>query len=331
VDRSVKNRKPRRRRLPPGQRLLGYIALSAALAALQGQSIPAGVPIPGVDQPGAPVVRTQPPFQLTERMQDLEKGLKAECAKPNLSAGIFAIEPKTGKYIDVAGKQTFPAASMIKVPVLVSLLEAVDKQQVKLDDSIAIKEEHIGGGSGILQWQPVGTQKSVREVAELMIVVSDNTATNMIIDLLGGQDVLNKKYADWGLNHTKINNLLPDLEGTNTTSPFDLAFLLGKLDQGAFISEDSRKLMYSVMERTKTKTLLPQGLAPGAKIAHKTGDIAKMVGDTGIITTPNGQRYMIAVQVSRPWNDRRANQLVRDVSRIIYGGITGVKVPAPKI
>ena len=128
---------------------------------------------------------------------------------------------------------------------------------------------------------------------------------------------------------TRLNNALPDLEGTNTTSPYDLAFLLGKIDQGALISKESRDFMYCTMEHTRIKTLLPQGLAPGAKIAHKTGDIATMVGDTGIITAPTGQRYMVAVQVVRPWNDRRANQLVRDVSRIIYGGITGVVVPSP--
>jgi beta-lactamase class A len=74
------------------------------------------------------------------------------------------------------------------------------------------------------------------------------------------------------------------------------------------------------MERTKTRTLLPQGLPPGAKISHKTGDIGSMVGDTGIITEVGGGKYIIAIQVQRPHNDRRANELVRKLSGITYNG-----------
>jgi len=67
---------------------------------------------------------------------------------------------------------------------------------------------------------------------------------------------------------------------------------------------------------------LPQGLPPGAKISHKTGDIGSMVGDTGIITAVGGGKYIVAVQVQRPHNDRRANELVRKLSGITYGGFT---------
>jgi len=59
-------------------------------------------------------------------------------------------------------------------------------------------------------------------------------------------------------------------------------------------------------------------LGPGAKIAHKTGDIASMVGDVGIITVPSGAKYFVSVQVSRPHNDRRANLLIRGLSKMIY-------------
>ena len=72
------------------------------------------------------------------------------------------------------------------------------------------------------------------------------------------------------------------------------------------------------MQHTRIRTLLNQGLAPGATIAHKTGDIGIMVGDAGVITAPSGARYIVSVQVERPFNDRRANALIRVVSKGIY-------------
>ncbi|MBS2011169.1 MAG: serine hydrolase, partial [Cyanobacteria bacterium SZAS TMP-1] len=215
-----------------------------------------------------------------------------------------------------------PAASMIKVPVLVALFNAIDRGEVDAKTVLTMRQDLIGGGSGHLQWRPVGTKLPLSQVSELMIIISDNTATNMIIDLLGGKDVVNKKLAGWGLKKTTINNWLPDLEGTNKTSPYDLVYLLARVDRGEILSPQSRARMLQIMERTKTRTLLPQGIPPGAKIAHKTGDIGSMVGDTGIITAVGGGKYIVAVQVQRPHNDRRANELVRKLSGITYGGFT---------
>jgi len=158
----------------------------------------------------------------------------------------------------------------------------------------------------------------VREAAELMIIVSDNTATNLLIKALGGKGRLNQQFAAWGLSQTRLNNLLGDFQGTNKTSPYDLVLLLARVSRGELLSEASRHSMFTILEKTRIKTLLPKGLGLGARIAHKTGDIGKMVGDAGIVTTPQGNSYLIAVQVERPRNDRRANQLIRDISQEVY-------------
>jgi beta-lactamase class A len=183
---------------------------------------------------------------------------------------------------------------------------------------LEIKQDSITGGSGWLQWRPVNSKISVRDTADLMITISDNTATNMLIDLLGGKEALNRQFNQWGLAHTRINNMLGDFEGTNTTSPYDLVYLLARVDRGELISPDSRQWMYKTMGRTRIRTLLPPGLGPGAKIAHKTGDIASMVGDVGRVTAPGGQKYFVSVQVERPHNDRRANLLIRSLSKMLY-------------
>lgn len=322
--RSVGMRKKKRVRLLSQRSLSAGAILATAFILMEGLAVPAGSPTQAnIVAPAKTVLGS--PFRLNERLEGLEKELVVACDKPDLTTGIFVVEPKTGRYVDVNGQEALPAASMIKVPVMVALLVALDKNQVKLDQQLVVRQDLIGGGSGYLQWRTPGSKISLKEVMELMIIVSDNTATNMIIDLLGDKDILNRQFAGWGLSQTRIANLLPDFEGTNTTSPYDLAYLLGRIDRGELISELSRKRMYAIMERTRIRTLLPQGLPPGTKIAHKTGDIAGMVGDVGIVTAAGGMRYIVAVQVARPNNDRRANQLIREVSRIVYSGLANKK------
>src|SRR5207302_1939569 len=123
-----------------------------------------------------------------------------------------------------------------------------------------------------------------------------------IIDLLGGQAACNQDFAAWGLTQTRINNCLPDLAGTNTTSPYDLALLLGKVRGGQLLSAASRDLMFSTLEHNKIRTLLPMGIPPGTTIADKTGDIGTLVGDAGLITAKDGRQYIASVMVERPWN-----------------------------
>jgi beta-lactamase class A len=140
----------------------------------------------------------------------------------------------------------------------------------------------------------------------------------MIIDLLGGKEKLNTEFVSWGLTETRINNMLGDFEGTNKTSPYDLVYLLSRIQKGDLLASDSQKWLIDVMHHTRIRTLLNPGLGPGATIAHKTGDIGTMVGDVGIVYAPNGKCYIVSIQVERPFNDRRGNALIRVLSRGIY-------------
>jgi beta-lactamase class A len=335
---AAQKRKKRRRRLPPGQRLILYTVLSSLVilsttifthpSSSQGSDISSNL------------VPQKAPFQLQTEISGLADQLKTICDKPKLRAGVFVVDPTTGEYIDIHGQEQFSAASMIKVPVLVELMRAIDNNEVDKNAILTMRKDLVAGGSGILQWRPVNSKISLKETAELMIIVSDNTATNMIIDLLGGKDRFNKSFKTWGLQQTSINDWLPDYAGTNKTSPFDLSYLMARVDQGELISTDSRTWMMNIMHRTKTRTLLPRGLGKGATIAHKTGDIGSMVGDTGLVKTPQGKKYLISVQVERPHNDLRANELARQISRLVYTAITGEQpceavpvirtTPAPK-
>ncbi|MEG4585904.1 serine hydrolase [Microcoleus sp. MOSTC5] len=248
---------------------------------------------------------------------------------PSLTAGVFLVDLDTGSYLNFNGDTAFASASTIKVPILVAFFQAVDEGKVKLDQVLTLKPENIVGGSGEMQDDTPGKKYSALEVAQKMIVVSDNTATNMMIELLGGADVLNQHFASWGLRATVLRNNLPDLEGTNTTSPQDLINIIAQIDRGNLVSVKSRDRILQIMRQTQNASLLPKGLGEGSIIAHKTGNIETMLADAGMVDLPNGKRYLVAVMVKHsPETEKPAQTLIRDISRMSYRYLNGEETPA---
>ncbi len=260
-----------------------------------------------------PVVQlTQPIVPLTARI----KALKEEI--PELSPVVMVINAETGAYVDIDSTLGVPAASTIKVPILVAFFQDVDAGKIRLNEPLTMRAELVAGGSGEMQDKPVGTKFTAWETALKMIIVSDNTATNLLIDRMGGAEVLNQRFKAWGLTTTALRNFLPDLSGTNTTSARDLADLMLQINQGKLVSARSRDRIFSIMQRTRNNNLLPQGLGSDALIAHKTGDIGSIVGDVGLVDLPNGSRYIVAVLVKRPYNDASAVDLIHRISQVTY-------------
>ncbi|QHG15444.1 serine hydrolase [Nostoc sp. ATCC 53789] len=237
---------------------------------------------------------------------------------PNLAPGVFLVDLDTGNYVDVNGSTSFPAASTIKVPILLAFFQDVDAGKIRLDEMLTMQQDMVAGGSGDMGSKPAGTKYNALEVVTKMITISDNTATNMLIARLGGMEALNQRFRTWGLTTTTIRNILPDLQGTNTTSPKELSNLMAIVSQGNLVSMPSRDLMLDILRRTQRDTLLPSGLGTGARAFHKTGDIGTMLADTGLIVVPTGKRYIATVMVQRPENDPRAEKLISSISRAAY-------------
>jgi beta-lactamase class A len=272
-------------------------------------------------------VVNQSGLKLSHEIMPLKTAVQQLAAKnAGLMPGMFFVNPDTGAYVDVNGASTFAAASMIKFPVLVAFFQDVDAGKIRLNEMLTLKQEMIGGGSGYMQYQPPGTKFTALETATKMITISDNTATNILIARLGGAQALNQRFRSWGLNVTQLRNLLPDLSGTNTTSPKELANLMALVNHGDLISLNSRDRLLDIMRQTTIRTLLPPGLGQGAKIAHKTGDIGSLVGDVGLVDMPSGKRYIAVAMVKRPYNDSRACELIRQISRAAYQAFEQTKL-----
>ena len=254
----------------------------------------------------------------TEATSLLTKIKELAATEKDLGMQMMVVELDSGAFVQVGGSQVIAAASTIKTPILVAFLQDVDAGKIKLDEQLEMTADVKVGEAGDLQYLPTGTKISALETATKMIVISDNTATNMIIKRLGGNAALNQRFKSWGLTATVINNQLPDLEGTNTITTQDLVTLLSMIDLGKLVEPRSRDRFMDIMRRPITNTLLPRGIPDEARIIHKTGDIASTVGDAGIVDMPNGKLYVIAVMVMRPDNDQRANELIRQISRTTY-------------
>jgi beta-lactamase class A len=256
---------------------------------------------------------------LGTEIPDLKAKLTDLAAKyPEIEPEIFLVDLDNRDYVGIKANNPISAASTIKLPVLVALLQEVDAGKINLEEKLTMTQDVIGSGSGSMQYEKPGTEFSVLETATKMMTISDNTATNMLIERMGGMEVVNRKFMDWGLMATRLHNPLPDLTGTNTTSPEDLGNLLVRVETGEIISLRSRDRLLYIMRNIVLDTLLPQGLEQDAIIAHKTGDIKAVLGDVGIIDMPNGKRYIAAVLVKRPDNDPKAKEFIQNMSKISY-------------
>ena len=147
---------------------------------------------------------------------------------------------------------------------------------------------------------------------------------------MGGKEVINTRFLALGFTATAVNNWLPDLEGTNTTSARDLARSIALVDTGKVLSTRSRDLFREVMGTSVTNRLLPGGLLKGLggrqgkpddglmikgyRVYNKTGDIGIAYADAGLIELPDGSRAVAAFLVTGPFNDPRSTELIRNMA-----------------
>jgi beta-lactamase class A len=261
--------------------------------------------------------------------------LSAELARlaateKDLKVGAFVLVLDDGSYAQLNPDEPLPAASSIKTPILLATFEALDVGKLRLDEPLTLNKTVLGAGSGWMGGQTLGSRFALHEVATEMIRVSDNTATNLLIQRLGGKTSLNERFLSLGLTGTKINNWLPDLEGTNTTTPRDQTRSIALVETGKTLSGRSRDLFRETLGTSHTDTLIPTGwlkglgggneevnaalLAKGVRVYNKTGDIGIAYVDSALIELPDGRRAVASFMVKGPFNDPRSTNLIRSLA-----------------
>jgi beta-lactamase class A len=240
-------------------------------------------------------------------------------AYPSIKPAIFVWDYETQNYVDINASEVFATASIIKIPVLIDVFKSIEAGQISLEDTIPLTEYYRSEGSGNLQFKAENSQYTIDELARRMITDSDNSATNMLVSQIGSMTDVNQSIRNWGLKGTGIHTWLPDLTGTNHTTAHDMATMLYNIDENdKFLSEESRHRMLDYMGHVHNNRLIQAGLGEGSVFLHKTGDIGSMLGDAGIVITPNGKKYIVVILANRPHNSFAGKEFIVSASEIIY-------------
>lgn len=239
----------------------------------------------------------------------------------------------TGQSLLVDADTPMPTASLIKLPILIAAYDAIESGTLSLDHQIELSEEDKVPGSGILsQHFSGGIQLPLRDVLRLMIVYSDNTATNLVVDQIGlGRTA--EFMEQLGFSNTKLHakvyrgdtSIFPErskLYGLGSTTAREMMELLERLDRGLVVSSIACQRMIETLQACEDRTMLVRDLPPGTKVAHKSGAVANSRTDAGLMESPSG-RIAICVLTTdnqdKSWDDdNAAHRLIGKIARAAY-------------
>jgi beta-lactamase class A len=169
-------------------------------------------------------------------------------------------------------------------------------------------------------YKAIGQARTLRQLCELMITVSSNFATNLLIDKLGVENIratVHSLHAD-GMNVLRgvEDNKAYEKGMNNTTTARGLQLLLEAIAEGKAVDEETSREMRDILERQKFNEGIPAGLPPGTRVAHKTGDLTKIHHDAGIVYKQ--RPYVLVVLVRGIPDFKKSGRLIADISREIY-------------
>lgn len=242
---------------------------------------------------------------------------------------------KTGDTVFINADSSFHAASTMKVPVMIELYRQAEQRRLSLDQPILLVNRFASiadtshysltasdDGDTTL-YSRVGTRVPVRELMQRMIVRSSNLATNVLIALVGADQVMTTTR---NLGATRIRVLRGVEDGAafrrgmnNTTTARDLSILLGAIASPGLLSERSRREMRDVLLAQEFNDEIPAGLPPGTKVAHKTGWITGVLHDAAIVYPEGRPPYILVVLTRNIPDEKVARALIVDIARLVHG------------
>ena len=272
---------------------------------------------------------------LSERLADIERESGCEL-------GIFVLNLETGEETAHNADALYPMASTFKVPILATACQQIAAGRLRLDDRRSLLDAAKAPGSGILPYFEAGLTPSLQDLLTLMIIISDNTATDMMIDLLGGPEVIEKAMRDIGAQPLSFKYNCRDLirsifppgdysveeltemahamdypadslaaardERNNVASPRAMTTLLRAMYRREIT--DGWDAMVEILLQQQYKQRLGRYLPPAVQVATKTGTILSTVNDCGFFFLPNGTGLALTCyalwDAAAGWNNARA-------------------------
>lgn len=265
---------------------------------------------------------------LEEKIQGVIQGKKAKI-------GVAVLDLKDGNLTEINGNDSFPLQSVFKFHVAAKVLDLVDKDSLKLDQSIAIKSSEIL----VNTYSPLRDEHGVKDMnmrldslIYYMVSTSDNNACDILLRRTGGPAAVNTFFKNQGVSGTQIEvneeEMHQDWETQfrNVATPVSVVNTLHKFYLREFLTGNSHDFLYAMMTNSSTgKNRIKAGVPKGTYIAHKTGTsgrdengISAATNDAAIITLTHGQSYILVVFVTDSKESDEANEkIIADITRAV--------------
>ena len=280
---------------------------------------------------------------------------QAEAVGPGVAAEIRELIGKSGADVAVAFRTLdgrnelliqpdveYHAASTMKVPVLIELFRQARAGLLSLDDRIAVVNEFhsivdgspftldTGDDSDAEVYKHIGGHMSYRDLAEAMITVSSNFATNLIIEHLGAKNIQTTTDAIGASGMHVLRGVEDDKafqKGlNNSTTARALLILMETIAHGKAVDTRASDEMIAILKRQKFNERIPAGLPPGIPVAHKTGEITKIQHDAAIVYA--GRPFALVVLIRGVQDAKQGSALTADITRLLYRASQPATAPA---
>ncbi len=257
------------------------------------------------------------------------------------AGGVFGVAARslhTGEEILINADEPFNAASVIKVAIMVAVFRQAEEGLLDLETRVRLADTDKVGGSGILQVLSSGIELPVIDLVRLMIVVSDNTASNLLIDIVGA-DRVNETMRDLGFPGIVLRRKFMTVPVAkpvpNSITPRDMTGLLEKIARCQVVSAWACGEMVRIMKQQQYNDLIPAllpvpgdedellaGEMPRVEVAHKTGSVSRVRHDAGIVYVP-GCDYVVTILTKDLPHPRDGEDAIRRISLEIYRHFAG--------
>lgn len=218
--------------------------------------------------------------------------------------------------------EIFPAASIIKIPVMIEFFRQVERKKLSVEEKIILREGDKTGGAGVLFELHNGVELTLLDLVKLMIVISDNTATNILLDYTGFDGVNNlMKEAGMKSSCLRRKMMVPyKEEQENLISVRDITMLMEQLVTGKLLSYKYTTLSIEILKRQQYNEKIPLYLPAEIPVAHKTGELDRVRHDVSAIYLPD-KIYLFSALTRHVSDVVETDRLIGEMSKIIYDNV----------
>ena len=284
--------------------------------------------------------RTKPTPKPIAQPPTLDEKIKAEIQNFPGKVWIYAKNLDTGKDYGLRSDERVRTASTIKLPIMTEIFHQIAQGKINWTDEFTLTKDNRQAGSGTIGELSDGTKIDLKSATNLMIVVSDNSATNLILDKISSNSV-NAFMESLGIKNTKslrkiggggdskaYEEPLNKLFGIGVSTPKDMATLLEKLERGEVVSKEASAEMIAILKRQQYTDGIGRNLLDTVPVASKSGALDRLRSDVGIIYTRRGRIVMAITVDDMPVihysMDNAGNELIWRLSQILQDGLGSV-------